>query len=150
MEQNPQKIQEILEKIRNATEKNNWDEINTQLEQKRLQWFEIIKSNLQSQETAVRRAYTLFLIQYLKIDPSEVPIIYENDKKIVWRSFNWCPVLEACKKGGFDTREVCKRGWEQSVQKFIAKVNPKLIFSRNYDKIRPHTPYCEETIELME
>jgi len=150
MKQNPQKIHEILKKIKNAKEKDNWDNINSHLQQKRLEWFQKNKNDLASLETDVRRAYNLFLIQYLKIDPAEVPIIYENSKRIVWRSYNWCPVLEACKKGKFDTRDVCKKGWEQSVQDFIAKVNSKLIFSRNYKKIRPYTPYCEEMIELVE
>lgn len=149
MEEKTQKIQEILEKIKEAKEKNNWDNINSQLLQKRLRWLEENKSDLEFQGTDVRIAYTLFLIQYLQIDPVKVPVIYENGKKILWRSYNWCPVLEACKKGEFDTREVCKKGWEQSVQGLIEKVNPKLRFSRNYKKIRPYTPYCEESIELI-
>ncbi|UCG04379.1 MAG: hypothetical protein JSW11_10400 [Candidatus Heimdallarchaeota archaeon] len=150
MEPKTRKIQEILEKITNAKEKNNWDEINSQLLKKRLQWLEENKKMLEPQGTDVRRAYTLFLIQYLDLDPAKVPIIFEDETKIIWRSFNWCPVLEACTKGGFDTREVCKKGWEQSVQAFMEKMNPKLRFIRNYDKIRPYTSYCEEMIELLE
>ena len=150
MEEKTQKTQELLERITEAKKKNNWVEINSNLLKKRLQWLEENKRNLVSQGTDVRRAYTLFLIQYLKVDPVKVPIIYENGNKIIWRSFNLCPVLEACKKGGFDTKEVCKKGWEQSVQALIEKVNPKLRFSRNYNKIRPYTSYCEEMIELIE
>ncbi len=58
--------------------------------------------------------------------------------------------MEACKKGNFDTREVCKKGWEKSVQEFVEEINPKIKFSRNYEKIRPHAKYCEETFELVE
>ncbi|MHA2293645.1 MAG: hypothetical protein ACXACK_15905 [Candidatus Hodarchaeales archaeon] len=150
MEPNKHKIQEILEKIEQAKKNDDWDKINTQIREKRLTWFDTIKNELKPEETDVRTAYTLFLIQYLGIKPAEVPIIFENDKKIIWRSYNWCPVLEACKKGGFDTRDVCKRGWEQSVQNFIEKVNPRLQFQRNYEKIRPYYPYCEEVIELVD
>ena len=150
MDPKTHKVQEIREKITDAKKKNNWQEINAQLLKKRLQWIETNKRNLNPQETEVRRAYRLFLIQYLNLDPIKVPIIFENDTKIIWRSYNWCPVLEACEKGGFDTREVCKKGWEQSVQAFIENINPRLRFSRNYDKIRPYTSYCEEMIELLE
>ncbi|RLF97358.1 nucleoside deaminase, partial [Thermococci archaeon] len=47
-------------------------------------------------------------------------------------------------------RKVCKKGWEKSVQLLIEKINPKLRFTRNYNKIRPYTEYCEEIIELTE
>ena len=150
MEQKSQEIQELLEKISEAKVKNNWDEINSHLLKKRLQWLEENKNDMTFQGTDVKKAYTLFLIQYLKLDPAKVPIIYENGKKIIWWSFNWCPVLEACKIGGFDTREVCKNGWEQSIQAFIEKVNPKLRFFRNYEKIRPFARYCEESIQFIE
>ncbi|MFX0125797.1 MAG: hypothetical protein ACFFAE_19400, partial [Candidatus Hodarchaeota archaeon] len=98
----------------------------------------------------VKKAYTLLLIEYLKIEPNEVPIVYEDERKIVWRSYNWCPVLEACKQGRFETREVCRKGWERSVQVLVKNINNNLHFSRNYEKIRPHTEYCEESIELFD
>ena len=150
MEPNKHKIQEILKKIKKAKKTDDWDEINSQLLEKRLSWFDRNEDDIVPNGTDVKTAYTLLLIQYLKIDPEKVPIILENEKKIVWRSYNWCPVLEACKLGGFDTKVVCKNGWEHSVQKFIERVNPLLFFSRNYEKIRPYTPYCEEMIELFE
>ena len=97
-----------------------------------------------------RRAYTLFLLEYLGIDPEEVPVVYEDDRRIVWRSYNFCSLLEACRRLGVDTRDVCP-GSEQSVGDFIAHVDPRLRFSRDYAHgIRPHAPYCEERIELQE
>ncbi len=98
--------------------------------------------------TDVRKAYTLVMLKFMKINPEEVPVVYEDEKKIVWRSYNWCPILEACKRIGVDTRNVCELGEEASVQLMIEKINPKLRFTRNYEKIRPHTDYCEEIIYL--
>ena len=98
----------------------------------------------------LRKAYEVLLITYMGIDPKEVPVVYENEKKIIWRSYNWCPIIGACQELGLDTREVCKKGWELSVQKMIEEINPKLRFGRNYPCLRPHGKYCEEYIELLD
>jgi hypothetical protein len=36
------------------------------------------------------------------------------------------------------------------VQVFISRIDPQLRFQRNYDALRPYTPYCEEIITLVE
>jgi hypothetical protein len=59
-------------------------------------------------------------------------------------------VVEACLRGGYDTRAVCKNGYEESVQAFIELINPRLRFKRNYDSIRPYTEYCEEEFYLKD
>ncbi|MDI6807306.1 MAG: hypothetical protein QMD14_05925 [Candidatus Aenigmarchaeota archaeon] len=142
-------VREILGKITDA-ERTNYDRINLELSKKRLGWYDKNRDYAESLEgTDVRKAYTL-LMTYLGINPEQAPVVYEDERKIVWRSYNWCPVLEACKHGGFDTRTVCRKGWEQSVQALIEKINPKLRFSRNYEKLRPYAEYCEEFIELIE
>ncbi|MFX0052703.1 MAG: hypothetical protein ACFE8U_15600 [Candidatus Hermodarchaeota archaeon] len=149
MKEKARKTQELYETIKEALSKKSWDQINSNLLEKRLQWYEKYKNNLNLKGSDVRKAYTLLLIEYLKIPPGEVPIVHEEKNKIIWRSYNSCSVLEACKKGVFDTRIVCKNGWEQSTQLLISKINPCLVFSRNYEKIRPYAPYCEEGIELL-
>jgi hypothetical protein len=46
---------------------------------------------------------------------------------------------------------VCREGTEESVGRLIARLDPRLRFSRNYvDGIRPYAPYCEERIELVD
>ncbi|MFX1512853.1 MAG: hypothetical protein ACFFCQ_09725 [Promethearchaeota archaeon] len=143
-------IKEILETIRQAEKAGDYNLLNQRLLKKRLSWYKENKEQLILEGSDVKKAYTLLLFEYLKIHPEEVPIVYEDEKKIVWRSYNWCPVLEACKMGGFDTREICKKGWEQSVQELIKNINQNLRFTRNYKKIRPHAEYCEEIIKLVE
>lgn len=54
------------------------------------------------------------------------------------------------KKLTLDTKTVCKYATEMPVQALLDLINPKLRFSRNYGKIRPHTKFCEETIELID
>jgi hypothetical protein len=92
----------------------------------------------------------MFLLRHLGLDPAEVPVVYEDERRIVWRSFNFCSMLEACLRLGLDTRQACREGTEESVQRLIARLDPRLRFSRNYvDGIRPYAPYCEEQIELL-
>ncbi len=37
-----------------------------------------------------------------------------------------------------------------ATEELIRKINPRLSFGRNYQKLRPRTDYCEETITLRE
>jgi len=144
------RINEIVAKIRKAEGIGSYDFIHQQLLEKRLGWYEENKNRLNLEGSEVRKAYTLLLIEYLGLDPSEVPIVYEDERKIVWRSYNFCPVLEACKRLGLDTRKICKESWEKSAQELISKINSNLKFSRKYEVIRPHAEYCEEMIELLD
>ena len=143
-------VTEIIEKIKRAEETGNYDFIWQDSLKRRLAWYEKNKDKLELDGSEVKKAYTILLLNYMGLDSKEVPVVYEDERKIVWKSFSWCPVLEACKRANFDTREVCKKGWEKSVQEFVKKINPKIKFSRNYEKIRPHAEYCEETFELVE
>lgn len=143
-----EKVKEIMAKLIMAQKIGSYEFINKQLVEKRLHWYEENRDKIHLKGSDVRKAYTLLLIEYLALNPEEVPVVYEDEKKIVWRSYNFCPVLEACKKLRMDTREVCKKIEEKSVQVLISKINSNLKFSRNYKKIRPYEKYCEEIIEL--
>jgi len=144
------KVRETLQDILRAEETGSYGFIHRKLLEKRLGWYERNKDRLNLQGSDVRKAYTLVLFEYMRLDPKEVPVIYEDGRRITWISSNFCPVLEACRRAGADTRKVCKEGWEKSVQVLVQKVNPNLRFSRNYAKLRPYGEYCEETIELVE
>jgi hypothetical protein len=142
-------VHKILLHILDAKKFGNWKEMNSSQTRKRLRWYEANLDKLDLQGSDVRKAYQLLLLEYLKISPEQVPIVEESDTKIVWHSYNECPVISACKRGGFDTREVCSNAYEASVQHLIQKINPSLVFSRNYQKIRPYSEYCEEMITLQ-
>jgi len=148
MQTSEEKVKEAMAKLLKAQEIGSYEFIKEELIKKRLRWYEENKNKIRLDGSDVKKAYTLLLIEYLCLSPKEVPIVYEDPMKIVWRSYNFCPVLEACKRLRMDTREVCKKAEEEPVQALISKINPNLKFSRNYKKIRPHEDYCEEIIEL--
>jgi hypothetical protein len=141
-------VKTFIEEISDAEERCDYSEINRKSIENRLRWYEDHKDELDLNGTDVRKAYTMVMLEFMKIDPEEVPVVYEDENKIVWRSYNWCPILEACKRMEIDTRKVCRLGEETSVQIMIEKINPRLHFTRNYERIRPYTDFCEEIIYL--
>jgi len=97
----------------------------------------------------VRAAYALLLARF-GITSEEAPIVYQDENKIVFHSQNFCPTLEACKRLGLDTRFVCKRLNEDATNRLIQLIDPRLRFSRNYEHLRPYSPFCEEMIWLAD
>lgn len=142
------RIQDKIEQIRRS--RGDYRKINEELKQKRLAWWEANKDRLNLIGSLPRQAFEMVLFEYMGIDPKDIQVVYEDERKITWRSFNFCPILEACQRLGLDTRIICKEGNEESVQDFISCLSPKLRFSRSYEKIRPHAEYCEETFELVD
>jgi hypothetical protein len=90
----------------------------------------------------------MLLLKRLHITPQEAPIIRKTDKEIIFHSKNFCPTLEACKILGIDTRHVCKKINEISTDLLVKQIDNRLTFSRNYNKLRPYSEYCEEMISL--
>jgi len=49
---------------------------------------------------------------------------------------------------GLDRLVIYKLAYHKPVELFLRKISRKLRFDRNYDRIRPYAPYCEEIILL--
>jgi hypothetical protein len=97
--------------------------------------------------TEVKKAYNA-LLKYLNLDSRKLKIAEKTDRKIVYRSYNFCPVLEACKILGLDTRKICKLVYEKPVKALFSEINLSLRFKRSYCRIRPYAEYCGEIMEL--
>ncbi len=141
---------EVIERGKEIGLEKSLREWAERIKKRRLEWFEKHKDNLKLEGTEVRKGFQLVVFEYMGIKPEELPVIKETEKKITWRAYDFCPYYEAIKNSGLKTRDVCKFATEMPVQALLDLINPKLRFSRNYEKIRPHTEYCEETIELIE
>ena len=119
--------------------------------EKRLTWLDSSLDKMERTGNPVEDGYRIFYEKYLGISaPEDGEVVEKTDRKLVMRWWNYCPVLEVRKKLGLDTRIVCKKSYHKPVQIFLSRINPKLKFDRNYDCIRPYTPYCEEIITLEE
>lgn len=89
------------------------------------------------------------LLERFHITPDEAPVVSRDGNRIMFHSMNFCPTLEACKILGLDTRYVCKRLNENATDMLVRQIDPRLRFSRNYEKLRPYSAYCEEMITLL-
>ena len=119
--------------------------------EKRLGWLHENLAGLATTDDPVFDGYRLFYEVYLGVSvPEDGEILETSARRIVTRWWNHCPTLEICQKLGLDTREICSRVYHRPVQEFLEQVNPKLRFERNYDRLRPYTPFCEELIVLDE
>lgn len=136
-----------IERLR-GTDDAALDALNAASTMRRLQWFESIRETVDLSDGPVTAAYRLLLRRF-GATAEELPVIHHSDNKIVFHSMNFCPTLEACRILGLDTRLVCRRMNENSTDALVKKIDRRLSFSRNYDKLRPYTPYCEETIQLL-
>jgi hypothetical protein len=124
------------------------DALNADSTARRLQWFESIRNTVDMSDGPVTAAYRLLLRRF-GANAEELTVIHHSSSKIVFHSMNFCPTLEACRILGLDTRHVCRRINESATDALIKKIDRRLSFSRNYDKLRPYAPYCEETIALL-
>ena len=139
-------IRKLVKKFR----KSEWTNIEEDLLNKRLRWFENNKTILRKLKgNDLEKAYHLILMK-IGIKNSEAPIVKKSENKIIFHSKNYCPSLETCIILGLDTREVCKKIYERPTEDLIRRLNPKLRFTRNYERIRPYSEYCEEIIILEE
>jgi hypothetical protein len=128
---------------------DRWRELSLELTDKRLEWFaknrEQIDTYLQGSE--VERAYQLILMK-IGVDRKEAPITEKSEDRVVFHSINPCPALDACEILGLDTRTFCRLHTERATDALVKRLNPKLKFTRNYARLRPSSPFCEEIIEL--
>ena len=72
-----------------------------------------------------------------------------NEKQLVTRCKNKCPILELSLLLDIDTKKSCKRLSEGPCKYFLRKLNKNIIFRRNYEHIRHYTEDCKESIIIF-
>ncbi len=141
-------VRKEIENLRNADSKR-LDLLSDDSILRRIRWFQENKGNFDFINNDLLNAGYMLLLERLHITPEEAPIIRKTDKQIVFHSNNFCPTLEACKILGLDTRLICKKLNETSTDMLVKQIDCRLIFSRNYNKLRPYAECCEEMISLL-
>ncbi len=146
---------DLFETILSVADQVGLDEALRHLErcvvERRLSWLSENIASLERTADPVADAYSWFYEVYLGIStPEDGEVVERSDRRLVTRWWNHCPVLEACRELGLDTRQICKRAYHQPAQAFLLHIDPRLVFDRNYECIRPYAPYCEEIITLEE
>ncbi len=136
-----------IKKLRNVDDQI-LNELNRDSISRRVKWFEQNRDELSSLGNDPLNSGYRLLLKRFNITEDEAPIVLKTDNKIVFHSRNFCPTLEACKILGLDTRKICKRLNENATDTLIKQIDPRLNFTRNYEKLRPYTDYCEEMIRM--
>jgi hypothetical protein len=88
----------------------------------------------------------LFYIDFLRLDRRDVEVLKLDEHELVTRCRNRCPILELSLRLGVDTKLACKVVSEPVCRYVLRKLNPSLVFERNYNHIRPYAESCEERI----
>ncbi len=136
-----------IEKLRDIDDKR-LDELNADSTNRRIKWFKENRDKFTFLGgDAVAAGYRL-LLERFGITETQAPVIEKSAQEIVFHSKNFCPTLEACKILGLDTRVICRGLNERSTDALIKLVDRRLVFSRNYQKLRPYTECCEEKITI--
>ncbi len=142
-------VRDEIDRLR-GSDRTRLEELADALSARRLKWYAENQSISNTDNNdIITGAYQLFTAK-LGISKDDAPVIYRDEKKLVLHSRNFCPTLEACKILRLDTRFVCRHLTEKPTTDLLRRLHPKLRFTRNYEKLRPHAPYCEEMIILDE
>lgn len=90
----------------------------------------------------------LFYYKFLRLEKKYVEVVRISEDELVTICRNPCPILRLTLFLGLDTRYTCRLISEPVCRYVLKRVNPKLIFERNYDYIRPYKDGCMERIYL--
>ncbi len=89
-----------------------------------------------------------FYYGFLRLRKEDVEVIRLTRDELVTISRNPCPILELSLRLGLDTRHTC-RVVSETVCRFVLKrMDPRLRFWRDYERIRPYSDGCLERVYL--
>ena len=89
-----------------------------------------------------------FYYRFLRLKKEHVEVVKLTEHELVTISRNPCPILRLALFLELDTRYVCKLVSEPVCRYVLKRLNPSLVFERNYDYIRPYKDGCMERIYL--
>jgi hypothetical protein len=143
----------LFEEILRISEEIGIDEALSLLErcvtEKRLAWAKAHFNEVEKTDHPAMDGHRWFYETYLGLStPEDGEIVEILEDKIVSRWWNPCPTLEACQKLGLDTRVICKKAYHRPVEELLKQLHSGLRFDRNYECLRPNTPFCEEIVFL--
>ncbi len=138
-------VRDEIEKLRSANDEV-LNELNADSINRRVKWFKENHEQFEFINGDILSSGYKLLLNRFNITEDEAPVMAKSDRELVFHSKNFCPTLEACKILGLDTRIICKKLNEKATDTLVKQIDPQLVFSRNYEKLRPYTDYCEEMI----
>ena len=95
---------------------------------------------------SMKEVLDLFYLDFLRLNKSDVEVVKIDENELITRCRNPCPILKLSLILNVDTRISCRIVSEPVCKYVLHKLNPHLVFQRNYNHIRPYSDSCEERI----
>jgi hypothetical protein len=95
---------------------------------------------------SMKEVLDLFYLDFLRLNKSDVEVVKIDENELITRCRNPCPILRLSLMLDVDTRISCRIISEPVCKYVLHKLNPHLVFQRNYNHIRPYSDSCEERI----
>jgi hypothetical protein len=143
----------LLQEVLSVADEIGLDQVIAYLEncviEKRTAWVTRNLGNCKNTKQPVWDGFRWCYEVYLGLSiPEDGQIVEQSPLRIVSHWWNSCLTLDACRKLGLDTRDICKKAYHRPVNAFLVQIHPDLRFERNYACIRPYAAYCEGIIYL--
>lgn len=90
----------------------------------------------------------LFYIDFLMLKREHVEVVKLTNTELITVSRNPCPILKLTLMLKMDTRYTCKLVSEPVCRYVLRHIDPRLVFERNHNHIRPYADGCLERIFL--
>ncbi len=87
-----------------------------------------------------------FYYGFLKLRREDVEVVRLSEDELVTVSRNPCPILRLSLRLGLDTRYTCRVVSETVCRYVLERMDPRLRFERDYERIRPHSDGCLERV----
>jgi hypothetical protein len=97
---------------------------------------------------SVGEVLNIFYLDFLRIKRGDVEVLRINRYEVVTKCRNPCPILTLAMRLRLDTRYVCKEVSEPVCRYVLRRLNPNLVFERDYSSIRPYSDGCVERISI--
>ncbi|RSN77395.1 hypothetical protein [Candidatus Methanodesulfokora washburnensis] len=95
---------------------------------------------------SMKEVLDLFYLDFLRLNKSDVEVVKIDENELITRCRNPCPILKLSLMLNVDTKISCRIVSEPVCKYVLHKLNPHLVFQRNYNHIRPYSDSCEERI----
>jgi len=107
-----------------------------------LAWCLLRRNGVRSTEDVLRVLY----YDFLRLRREHVIVEKLTSSELVTVSINPCPILRLSLLLGVDTRYSCKLISETACRRVLKCLNQDLVFTRDYNHIRPYSSGCREKI----
>lgn len=96
----------------------------------------------------MEEVFELFYIRFLGLKSEHIEVVKLTDAELITLSRNPCPILKLTMLLNMDTRYTCRLISETVCRYVLKRMDPTLVFERDYNHIRPYRDDCLERVSF--